>query len=78
MDAEICCRYRTARAVPLLFGGESRWHWSVTPRLRGSWVVGQDGRIGAADGTAGVFVNVFDVLHHPGQTHGTSNLSQSS
>ncbi len=29
MDAEISCRYRTARAVPLLFGAESRWHWAV-------------------------------------------------
>jgi hypothetical protein len=29
MDAEISCRYRTARAVPLLLGAESRWQRSV-------------------------------------------------
>jgi hypothetical protein len=29
MDAEISCRYRTARAVPLRFGAESRWQWAV-------------------------------------------------
>jgi len=29
MDAEIFCRYRTARAVPLRFGAESRRQWAV-------------------------------------------------
>jgi hypothetical protein len=29
MDAEISCHYRTARAVPLLSGAESRWQLAV-------------------------------------------------
>jgi hypothetical protein len=32
MNAEISCRYRTARAVPLLFGAESGWHWNSAAR----------------------------------------------
>jgi hypothetical protein len=30
MKPEISCRYRTACAVPLLFGAENRWHWACT------------------------------------------------